>query len=205
MSLPDNFSEKTKALLRDLSKDTDLKKILTSNNISSEESKAIFADLLMECFDEPSAVPEANKSASSVEKLVIYVDGASRGNNVKGAKGSLAGAGAYVTDEKGVKINEVKKFLGSMTNNGAEYSSLVIALKEACRLKAKEVKIVADSELMVKQMKGIYKVKSDNIKALYNEAKELSSQFDVFEITHTLRENNKEADRLANEAIDNRQ
>lgn len=197
-------------ILRSLFSDLEFKALLKKHKITDSETKTMFSSLTGESLvkipkaDLKAKSPAVSTSGLKVDTLVAHIDGASRGNNIKGAVGSLAGAGAFITTPDGVIIKEAKKFLGSMTNNGAEYSSLLLALNEALTLGATELKIIADSELMVKQMNGIYKVKSPNIKDLYLEALKLSKKFKKFSIKHTLRENNKDADRLANSAIDKR-
>lgn len=205
--------------IRSLFGDHEFRKLLKKFNVTDSEADLMFTRLTAKPLidgghsaGKPSSVKSSDTGVHGVrahgnkdlniESVIVFVDGASRGNNIKGAVGALAGAGAFITDKDGNTIKEARKFLGAMTNNGAEYSALVLGLKEAAKLGAKEVRIIADSELMVKQMKGIYKVKSPNIKSLYNEAKELSQKFAKFSIKHTLRENNKDADRLANESID---
>ena len=88
------------------------------------------------------------------------------------------------------------------TNNYAEYSGLLAVLEWALANGARRLRVVSDSELMVKQMKGLYKVKSPGLVPLYQEARRLAARLDGFEMRHTLRGGNKEADRLANEAMD---
>ena len=126
----------------------------------------------------------------------IYVDGASRGNP------GMAGAGAAIKAKDGPVLKKLKKYLGVVTNNVAEYSALVMALDSARSLGVKEVRVFADSELVVKQIKGEYRVKSVDLKPLYMEAMHLIESFNRFEIRHVPREKNAEADKLANEAID---
>ena len=93
-------------------------------------------------------------------------------------------------------------FLGVQTNNYAEYSGLLAVLEWALENGAKRLRVVSDSELMVKQMKGRYKVKSPGLRPLWEEARRLAARLDGFEMRHTLRGGNQEADRLANEAMD---
>ncbi|TAN61860.1 ribonuclease HI family protein [bacterium] len=126
----------------------------------------------------------------------INVDGASRGNPGR------AGAGAVIKDLDGNVIRELKEYLGIATNNTAEYKALLLALTAVTEMGIKNVKVFADSELMVKQLNGAYKVKSEDLKPLYMKAIALSKGFDSFEISHVYRENNSLADSLANEAID---
>lgn len=130
------------------------------------------------------------------EALTIYVDGASRGNPGE------AGIGVLIKTNDGRVLKETGKYLGKTTNNEAEYHALIAALKEAKSLGATSVKIFADSELMVKQINGEYKVKSAGLSPLYKEAKALLMGFNRYDIMHIDREKNTEADRLANIAID---
>lgn len=128
--------------------------------------------------------------------MVAHIDGGSRGNP------GPAGYGVYVTDGEGRRLAELSDFLGVQTNNFAEYSGLVAALEYAVEQGYGTVKVVSDSELLVKQMKGQYKVRSEALLEIYNEAKALVRKLDRFEIRHVLRHLNKDADRLANDAMD---
>ena len=128
--------------------------------------------------------------------VTAYCDGGSRGNP------GPAGYGVFVADEGGAALAELSEFLGVKTNNFAEYSALLAALGWALTNGAGELRVVADSELMVKQMKGQYQVKSPELRPLYDEAKRRAARLERFEIQHVLRGKNKEADRLANEAMD---
>ena len=131
-----------------------------------------------------------------VKELTIYTDGASRGNPGE------AGAGAIIYGEEGTVIKKVKKYLGTTTNNVAEYMALIIALNEALRLKGEILHLFSDSELMVRQIKGIYKVRDRKMQALWREVKKLLAQFIQYDIICIDRRKNKEADELANLAID---
>jgi probable phosphoglycerate mutase len=141
--------------------------------------------------DEPSAAPEPSSKV-----MIVHIDGGSRGNP------GPSGFGAYVTDAEGRRLAELSEFLGVQTNNFAEYSGLVAALEYAVEHGYGTVKAVSDSELLVKQMKGQYKVRSEALLAIYGEAKALIRKLDRFEIRHVLRHLNKDADRLANAAMD---
>ncbi len=134
--------------------------------------------------------------AASSKVMIAHVDGGSRGNP------GPAGYGAYITDGEGKKVAELGEFLGVQTNNFAEYSGLIAALEYAVEHGYGTVKVVSDSELLVKQMKGQYKVRSEALLSIYNEAKMLIRKLDRFEIRHVLRHLNKDADRLANDAMD---
>jgi len=128
--------------------------------------------------------------------LKLYVDGASRGNPGE------AGAGFYLVGEDGNAILKGRRFLGRMTNNAAEYKALILGLREALGVGGTSIEIYTDSELVARQMKGIYNVRNRRLRTLYREAVELLSRFHRYELIPIRREDNREADRLANEAID---
>lgn len=134
----------------------------------------------------------------STKLAIVFADGGSRGNP------GPSGAGALVKDgsSDGATIGEVTKFLGVATNNIAEYTSLIIGLEKALELGYQGVEVRMDSELIVKQMLGQYRVKNQNLKPLYETAKQLSNKFQEFRIVHIERALNKEADKLANLAMD---
>lgn len=126
---------------------------------------------------------------------IVYTDGACRGNP------GLSSAGIYVVSPDGKEYRH-KKFLGHQTNNFAEYQAMILALKGLIKANAKQVILRADSQLMIRQMLGEYKVKHPAIKILFDEAKALQKEFASIKFEHVRREDNQEADRLANEAID---
>lgn len=125
----------------------------------------------------------------------IHIDGAARGN---------PGPAAYalVINRPGAPAIEDKGCLGSTTNNQAEYTALVRALQKAAELGGERLHIHSDSELLVKQMKGEYRVKNDSLRELYHEAKQLSSRFKLVTFQHVPREQNRRADELCNQALD---
>ena len=127
--------------------------------------------------------------------MTAWVDGASRGNP------GPAGYGVYMTTDSG-DIIEISGYLGTTTNNVAEYAGLLEALAVAREEGATEVEIISDSLLLVNQMLGKFRVKHENLIPLYKKARGLVSFFPEFSIRHTLRAGNKEADRLANLAVD---
>ncbi len=133
-----------------------------------------------------------------VDKALVYVDGGSRGNPGDSA------FGVYACDDADNPVAAFGRFLGTMTNNEAEYSGLVAALEWARSEGIRELHVRADSQLMVRQMNGQYRVKSANLRPLFEDARRLADQFARFEIEHVRRENNVEADRLANLAMDAR-
>jgi probable phosphoglycerate mutase len=130
------------------------------------------------------------------EGYTAHCDGGSRGNP------GPSGYGAVIEDAAGRVVAELSQFLGIQTNNYAEYSGLLGVLKWAVEHNAKRLTVISDSELMVKQMQGKYKVASPILRPLFEEARKLSRNIPSFEIRHTLRGGNKTADRLANEAMD---
>ena len=107
-----------------------------------------------------------------------------------------------VSAEDGTRLAELSKYLGHATNNVAEYEGLLAALSYALEHNHRRLKIITDSELMARQISGQYKVKNPNLKVLYDRARTLIAKFDAFRIEHVRREHNREADRLANEAMD---
>jgi ribonuclease HI len=129
------------------------------------------------------------------KKISLYIDGASRGNP------GPAGIGVLILDDKGKKIKEFYKYIGLTTNNIAEYSALIYGLDEALILKADEVILNVDSELVAKQLNGEYRVKDENIRLFFDKALHILKSFKSFEVNHIDRSKNKEADKLANKAI----
>jgi ribonuclease HI len=128
--------------------------------------------------------------------VIAHTDGGARGNP------GPAGYGVYVTDQNGHRVVELSDYLGHQTNNYAEYSALVAAVEWAIRNGHRAVQVVSDSELMVKQLRGVYKVKNENLLPLYEKAQRMIRLLEWFEVKHVLREENREADRLANDAMD---
>jgi ribonuclease HI len=128
--------------------------------------------------------------------ISAHCDGGARGNP------GPAGYGALIQSHDGTVLVELSEFLGLRTNNYAEYSGLLGCLQFALDHHHPRLRVVSDSELMVKQIQGKYQVKSPDLKPLYDEAKRRIAKLEGFEITHALRHKNKDADRLANEAMD---
>lgn len=128
--------------------------------------------------------------------ISAHCDGGARGNP------GPAGYGAILTDADGNLLAELSEFLGIASNNVAEYSGLLGCLDFALKNNYRRLRVVSDSELMVKQIQGKYQVKSPDLKPLFLEAKSRIARLDAFEISHALRHKNKHADRLANEAMD---
>lgn len=137
-----------------------------------------------------------SRATPPVRHLIAHSDGGARGNP------GPAGYGVVIQDESGKKVAALSEYLGHQTNNFAEYQGLIGALEYALEHGPKALKLISDSELLVRQIKGIYKVKNPTLKDLHARAQELIAQLDWFSIAHALREHNQEADRLANEAMD---
>jgi ribonuclease HI len=130
------------------------------------------------------------------EALRIHIDGASRGNPGE------AGFGIHVADEAGAERAALYGYLGRATNNVAEYQALIHALRYALAQGARRVRLFSDSELVVKQMDGRYRVKHPDMLPLHREAKALLGRFAEARLTHVRREQNRQADALANQALD---
>ncbi len=135
-------------------------------------------------------------SHSPAAEMVVFIDGAARGNP------GPAGAGAVLMDSNGVVRAEVSVYLGECTNNVAEYRALELALEKALELRAQSVHVRTDSTLVARQMKGDFRVKNGSLVPLHQRAKELAAKFQRFIIEDVGREENKRADVLANNAID---
>ena len=152
--------------------------------------------------------PKKSRSAGSAslfdtsappDCLTAYTDGGARGNP------GPAGSGVLIQDAHGKKLAALSLYLGDrQTNNFAEYSGVIAALDYALQHGHPALRIISDSLLVVNQLNGEWKVKHPDIKPLYERARQLSRQLGFFEIKHVLRGGNKEADRLANEAMDRR-
>jgi ribonuclease HI len=140
--------------------------------------------------------PPAPRAAAHAIKANI--DGGARGNP------GPAAYGVVVRDAKGAVIAELSDYLGIQTNNFAEYSGLLAALDYAVREKQLSLKVLSDSELLVKQMKGQYRVKSPGLLELYERARALVRKLEHFSIEHVLRQYNRDADALVNQVLDSR-
>jgi ribonuclease HI len=126
----------------------------------------------------------------------LYTDGGARGNP------GPAGAGAVLRAPDGTEVEAISAYLGEMTNNQAEYRALLLGLQAAIDNNVRELEVCMDSELIVKQMTGEYKVKHPDMKPLNAQARALVAQFDVVHFKHIRREFNSDADALVNQAID---
>lgn len=130
----------------------------------------------------------------SLVKLLINIDGACSGNP------GPAGIGVVVRQNDAI-VHEISQAIGLATNNVAEYTALIYALQEALIRRADEVTVITDSELVYRQMMGVYKVKNANIKPLFEQAQHLLRGFKKVHMKHVLREENKDADQLATQSI----
>lgn len=139
---------------------------------------------------------QSSASATPVERVVILTDGAARGNP------GPAGAGWVLRGENGEILQEGGQFLGRRTNNEAEYEAVVGGLKAAVQLGVRDVVLCSDSELVVRQINGKYRIKNERLLPIHQAARELIQQFRRFDIRHVPREQNADADRCANRAID---
>ena len=140
----------------------------------------------------------ASPSPGGYASLSLYSDGAARGNP------GPAGAGAVLVAPGGAIIERLGKFLGRQTNNVAEYTGVLIGLRRARELGARDIEVYADSQLMIRQLSGIYKVKNEGLKPLHAEALSMLRGFGKVKLVHIPREMNGEADEMSNRAIDER-
>ena len=146
----------------------------------------------------PPVSPEPKGPAGVPSSLKLFSDGAARGNP------GPAGAGAVLMDSEGRVVARLGRFLGVQTNNYAEYMGLLLGLKHARNLGVKDLEVLADSELLIRQLQGRYQVKSPTLRPLYEEATALLEQIPRVKLTHVPREKNKAADEMSNRAIDER-
>jgi ribonuclease HI len=179
--------------LRELSQSLDIDQAMLRAGISKPQTRAILQE----------AARALRGSGSSqvggqvgVDVLHLYTDGASRGNP------GQAGAGVVIMNGGGEVVKRTGKYLGVTTNNVAEYEALILGLENASEMGGRTIAIFADSELMVKQVKGEYRVKNSGLVPLYRRVCTLLRGFEKYDITHIVRSKNGEADELANMAID---
>ncbi len=144
----------------------------------------------------PSLFPAEARPQTEEKVLIAHIDGGARGNP------GPAGYGVVFEDEHGRPLAQLSRYLGRQTNNYAEYSGLLAALEYALNHGFRMMQVLSDSELLVRQMKGIYKVRNAGLRPLYERARQMIRQFEWFTIEHVRREQNRDADRLANQAMD---
>lgn len=145
-----------------------------------------------------TAPPAPASDGKAYPRLRLFTDGAARGNP------GPSGAGAVLLEPGGQVVAKLGKYLGVQTNNHAEYTALLLGLKHARTLGAKELEVFSDSELLVRQLTGRYQVRSPTLKPLYEEAVRLLKSFPKVKVTHVRREENTAADEMSNRAIDER-
>jgi ribonuclease HI len=142
------------------------------------------------------AAPEPNAPTGATAAYRANIDGGSRGNP------GPASYGVVIRDPRGQIVAKLKKYIGRSTNNVAEYYGLIAALDYAQQHSIRALHVQSDSELLVRQMRGQYKVKSPELRPLFERARKMAQTFASFKIEHVYREQNAEADALANEALD---
>ncbi len=172
------------AVFQALAEGLDLPRVLACFRLTPEQLRELFqeaADLYRERQDGP---------------WTLFVDGAARGNP------GPAGAGAVLTDSAGQVRGRISHFLGRATNNVAEYRALLLGLELARQRGVRRLRIFADSQLLVEQLNGRYRVRAPHLKPLYAAARQALAAFQTYSLTHVDRSANQEADRLANQAID---
>lgn len=141
-------------------------------------------------------MPSAKHSSKPPAEIVAYTDGGARGNP------GPAAYGVFIQSADGRPVAQLHKYLGKATNNEAEYQGLLAALEYALEHNVHSLRVFSDSELLVRQILKQYKVKSGGLRPLYERAQEMIGRLGSFKIAHVRREQNREADRLVNEAID---
>lgn len=209
MTLPPDLADEIPSLLRALARHDSLKAAVASVPGLTLERARVLLDWTAEVLDEvdlsfapePPAAPRPLEvvPAGDHELIRIFTDGAARGNP------GLAGAGAVLLDREGLVIERAAEFLGKATNNVAEYQAVILGLRRALDLGARRVELMSDSELLIRQLGGRYKVRAPHLLPLFAQAKKLLAGFESHRLRHVPREENSEADRLANMAIDERE
>ncbi|MDN3514545.1 MAG: ribonuclease HI family protein [Candidatus Brocadia sp.] len=181
-----------------ISKYLDTKKLMRENpSVTKEMIDAFLREICKTEAKEPVDACEISHSRrKSYGELIIHTDGASRGNPGK------AGIGVAIFNEDYQLVADVCRFIGETTNNVAEYQAMILAARKAIAYHVKKVTFKTDSELLVRQLNGEYRVKSSNILPLYDELMKLLKKIPEWEIQHVRREENVIADSLANRGID---
>jgi len=176
-----------------------------AENESFERTLAAYPDLslqdlreLLHAVARAASRRESQALGLDTTRLRIFCDGAARGNP------GPAGAGAVLYTADGRLVERLGRYLGHKTNNHAEYQGLLLGLQRAVELGAREVEVYADSELLVRQLRGEYRVRSKGLLPLWQRARELLGRFDRVRLAHVPREKNREADEMSNRAIDER-
>jgi len=183
-------------------KNIDMEKLKNQNKAVTKKRTDKLLQKLKEYVkkDELTISGKAGKDASTIDKrfdfLIVNVDGASKGNPGE------AGIGVVVFDKDLNIMQESCEYIGIATNNIAEYKALILGVKLAVEFNAKNTLFISDSELLVKQIMGEYRVKNTQLKSLYSEVQNLLRKLPEWEIKHVSREENKEADLLANKGVE---
>jgi ribonuclease HI len=180
-------------LLLAIAEHDSLEKACASLGIARDDGLKLLRGAAVRLQDETHQAPA---KVQSLRKVVVFSDGAARGNP------GPAGAGAVIKDAEGKLIDSFGRWLGKTTNNVAEYKGLLLGLHKAQELGAREVEVRADSELMIHQLNGKYAVRNEGLKPLYNEAMALLASFGKWKAKHIPREQNGLADEMSNRAID---
>jgi ribonuclease HI/probable phosphoglycerate mutase len=163
-----------------------------------EEIRDVLAGKRKMAIRQPVQLSLSSQTQKAVSACRIFTDGASRGNPGE------AGAGVVIYDSSNTEIAARASYLGTCSNNVAEYKALLLGISTAQEMGCKTVAVCMDSQLIVRQILGQYKVKNATLKPLYTQAVQALKKFDSWEITHIPREQNKRADELANQGIDNK-
>jgi ribonuclease HI len=179
-------------LLRALLREDSLTGACTALGLTRAEGGALLEPLAAK------APPETFPSPVAQGPWKLFTDGAARGNP------GPAGAGAVLVSPDGTQVERLGKFLGVQTNNVAEYEGLLLGLRHARALGIRSLDILADSELMVRQLNGEYRVKAPGLLPLFEQAQALRRGFTTTTARHVRREQNKDADEMSNRAIDER-
>ncbi len=189
-------------LLSLVHKGIDMEKLKKQNKtITKKRVEKLFQDLKDHVKKDNLTISDKEQTDASyinkeIDLIIVNVDGASRGNPGE------SGIGVAIFDKDSNLINEACDYLGVATNNIAEYKALILGIKLSMEYNAKKILFKSDSELMVKQIKGEYKVKNTRLKLLFTEAQDLLKKLPDWKIMHVRREENSEADLLANKGID---
>jgi ribonuclease HI len=200
--MKNNESISDHELLSLVQKSIDMEILKNKNKtITKKRVDKLFQDLKVHVKKDDLTTSDKEKAADSninkeIDLIVVNADGASRGNPGK------SGIGVAIFDKDSNLINEAYDYLGVATNNIAEYKALILGIKLSMEYNAKKILFKSDSELMVKQIKGEYKVKNPQLKLLFAEVQDLLKKLPNWKIMHVRREENSEADLLANKGID---
>jgi ribonuclease HI len=191
-------SNKDAEILRFVAREEPLSATLEAFPQLNREKLARLLERAALSLEGPAVAVPVEPAVATLSRLRVYSDGAARGNP------GLAGAGAVLVEPNGQVVDRLGKFLGTQTNNYAEYMGLLLGLRRARELGVKEIEVYADSELMIRQLGGRYQVKSTSLRPLYEEALRLLNDFSRVKLVHVPRDMNAAADEMSNRAIDER-